>query len=218
LKTIYCISGLGATAEAFSNLKIKEYQLHVIEWLLPLRNETIEAYAARMAREITTPNPILLGLSFGGMMCIEIAKQIPVEKVIIVSSIKTKKELPFWMKAIAKTQLHKVAPLKANTRLLRPLQNFMLGAHTSQDKEIAIQFRKNADVNYVRWAIDKIINWQNTWQHAHTIHLHGTADKMFTIKKITPTITINKGGHFMIMNRAEEVSDAINMCLHAYDH
>ena len=41
-----------------------------------------------MSREIdTSRNPILIGLSFGGMMCIEIAKLIPVEKVILISSI-----------------------------------------------------------------------------------------------------------------------------------
>lgn len=210
MKTIYCISGLGATAKAFSKLHIEGYQLQVIEWLQPLPKETIEAYAARMAAGIKEENPVLLGLSFGGMMSIEIAKQIPVQKVILVSSIKTKKELPLWMKAVAKTQLHKIAPLKANTRLLRPVQNFFLGAHTKEDKEVAIQFRRNADVHYVRWAIDKVLNWQNTWQPASIVHIHGSSDKMFPVKKVQATHIIKNGGHFMIMNKAAEVSAAIS--------
>jgi pimeloyl-ACP methyl ester carboxylesterase len=213
MKTIYCISGLGATAKAFSNLQIEGYKLHVIEWMQPVPKETIEAYAARMAAAITEPEPILLGLSFGGMMSIEIAKHIPVQKIILVSSIKTKSELPFWMKVVAKTQLHKIAPIKTDTRLLRPVQNFFLGAHTPEDKEVAIAFRRNADVNYVRWAIDKVINWQNTWQPSNIIHIHGTADKMFSLKKAQPTHVIKNGGHFMIMNKAGEVSAAISSFL-----
>ncbi len=213
MKTIYCISGLGATAKAFSNLQIEGCKLHVIEWLQPLPKETIEAYAARMAAEIKEENPILMGLSFGGMMSIEIAKHIPVQKVILVSSIKTKSELPFWMKAVAKTQLHKIAPIKTDTRLLRPIQNFFLGAHTPEDKEVAIAFRRNADIVYVRWAIDKVLNWQNTWQPSNIIHIHGSTDKMFSIKKIQPTHVIKNGGHFMIMNKASEVSAAIKSYL-----
>jgi esterase/lipase len=213
MKTIYCISGLGATAEAFSKLNIEGYRLHVIEWLQPLPKETIEAYATRMCAAIKEENPILLGLSFGGMMSIEIAKQIPVQKIIIVSSIKTKNELPLWMKAVAKTQLHKIAPLKTNSRLTRPVQNFFLGAQTQEDKEVAIQFRRNADINYVRWAIDKVLNWQNTWQPASIVHIHGSSDKMFPAKKAQPTHIIKNGGHFMIMNKAGEVSTAISSFL-----
>lgn len=213
MTTIYCISGLGATAKAFSKLKIDGHRLQVIEWLQPLHNETIEAYAARMAAAIKEDNPILLGLSFGGMMCIEMAKHIPVKKIILVSSIKTKYELPFWMKAVAKTGLHKISPLKTNSRLTRPVQNFFLGTHTAEDKEVAIQFRRNADVVYVRWAIDKVLNWQNTLLPTGVIHIHGSADKMFPIKKVSATATIKNGGHFMIMNKAPEVSAAISSYL-----
>ena len=213
MKTIYCISGLGATAKAFSKLHIEGYRLQVIEWLQPLAKETIEAYAARMRGCIREENPVLMGLSFGGMMCIEIAKQMPVQKIILVSSIKTKAELPFWMKTAAKLRLHKITPLKTNSRLTRPLQNYFLGAITAEDKDMAIQFRKNADVVYVRWAIDKVLNWNNGWQHPSTIHIHGDADKMFPVKRVNATAVVKNGGHFMIMNKAAAVSQLIRQFL-----
>jgi pimeloyl-ACP methyl ester carboxylesterase len=213
MKTIYCISGLGATAKAFSKLHIDGYRLQVIEWLPPLPNETIEAYAARMRDAIEDENPVLMGLSFGGMMCIEIAKQMPVKKIILVSSIKTKSELPLWMKAVAKTRLHKIAPMRTNSRITRPIQNYFLGTVTADDREVAIQFRRNADPAYVRWAVDKVINWQNSWQHPSTIHIHGNADKMFAIRNVQPTHIIKNGGHFLIMNRADEVSALVSQVL-----
>lgn len=213
MKTIYCISGLGATAKAFSKLNIEGYRLQVIEWVKPLPKESIEAYAARMRSAIQEENPVLMGLSFGGMMCIEIAKQMPVKKVILVSSIKTKSELPLWMKAVAKTRLHKIMPMRTNSRITRPIQNFFLGTVTADDREVAIQFRRNADPVYVRWAVDKVINWQNNWQHPSTIHIHGNADKMFGIRNVQPTHIIKNGGHFLIMNRADEVSALLRQAL-----
>ena len=101
MKTIYCISGLGADDRAFSKLEINNYSLKVIPWLEPHKKETIQHYAKRMRAGIDSDNPILMGLSFGGMVCIEIAKQIPVQKIIIISSIKSFLELPQWMKTIA---------------------------------------------------------------------------------------------------------------------
>lgn len=89
MKTIYCISGLGADEKAFSRLSIEGYQLQIINWLKPLHNETLQEYATRMRETIKEEEPILIGLSFGGIMCTEIAKQIPVQKIIIISSIKS---------------------------------------------------------------------------------------------------------------------------------
>ncbi len=213
MKTIYCISGLGATGKVFSKISIEGYRLQVIEWLQPLPNESIEAYAARMAGEVKETNPVLMGLSFGGMMSIEIAKHIPVQQIILISSIRSKNELPWWMKTVARLKLHKLTPVKTNYSLTRPIQNFFLGTVTAEDREIALQFRRNADIKYVRWAVDKVLNWQNTWQPPSIVHIHGTADKMFPIKKVRPSHIIKNGGHFMIMNKAGEVSAAIRQLL-----
>ena len=89
MKKIYCISGLGADERAFSKLNIKGFELKVIRWLMPIKDETLPEYASRMRQDIDDDNPILMGLSFGGMLCTEIAKQVPVKKIIIDRICKT---------------------------------------------------------------------------------------------------------------------------------
>lgn len=213
MKTIYCISGLGADERAFSKLKIIHgYRLQVINWLQPLTNETIEHYAKRMSSAIIEKDPILLGLSFGGIMCTEIAKLIPVEKIIIVSSIKTTKELPTWMKTVAFLKLNKIVPLKSS-RLSEPIQNRFLGISDDHDLQIARHYRKNADLTYVKWAVDKVVNWKNEWIHPAIYHIHGDKDKMFPSKNIKPTYLLKNAGHFMILNKADEVATCINQIL-----
>lgn len=212
MKTIYCISGLGADERAFSKLKVKDHVLQVIPWLMPEPAETIQHYAARMRAGITEENPILMGLSFGGMICTEIAKQIPVSKIIIISSIKSSKELPRWMRTVANLKLHKIVPLKS-TRLTQPLQNKMLGIQSAEEKSLVYSLRSTAELPYINWAVHQAINWKNDWQHPNIYHIHGDNDYMFPIKNIKADYTIKNAGHFMIMNRAAEVSACINAIL-----
>ena len=214
MKTIYCISGLGADERAFSKLKINGFVLKVIPWLMPEAGETIEQYAARMRADITAENPMLMGLSFGGMICTEIAKQIPVSKIIIISSIKSSRELPFWMKTVATLKLNKIVPLKS-TRLTQPIQNRMLGIQSEEEKTLVASLRRAVDLPYTNWAVNQAINWKNDWQHPNIYHIHGDKDNMFSIKNIKADYIIKNGGHFMIMNRAAEVSDCINSILNA---
>jgi pimeloyl-ACP methyl ester carboxylesterase len=212
MKTIYCISGLGADEKAFSKLNIEGYQLKVIDWIDPVKNEPLVNYATRMLQFIDDQNPILMGLSFGGIMCIEIAKQIPVQKIILISTIKTKYELPLWMKLVAKTRLHKIYSMKSY-KITQPFQNLFLGATSQDEKAMANNYRKNANTSYVKWAVNQILNWQNKEVPAPVFHIHGNADRMFPVKKVKADAIITNGKHLMIMTKANEVSKAINQFL-----
>jgi len=179
---------------------------------MPEPDETIEDYATRMRAGITEENPILMGLSFGGMICTEIAKQIPVSKIIIISSIKSSKELPRWMRTVAILKLNKIVPLKS-TRLTQPIQNKMLGIQSEEEKTLVASLRREVDLPYTNWAVHQAINWKNDWRHPNIFHIHGDNDFMFPIKNIKADYTIKNAGHFMIMNRAAEVSVCINTIL-----
>jgi pimeloyl-ACP methyl ester carboxylesterase len=215
--TIYCISGLGADEKAFSKLAVPGYQLHCLPWLLPEPNEPIAAYARRMLSAIPESNPILMGLSFGGMMCIEIAQQIPVHKVILISSVKTRMELPRWMKWAGKLRLHKVIPLKSS-KITEPLQNYNLGVTNEEERQMAAAFRRNVDIRYTNWAIHQVLTWRNTRVPENLYHIHGDKDRMFPLKKLTPDYTIENGGHFMILNKAEEISSRLTVILQNPSH
>ena len=212
MKTIYCISGLGADERVFAKLEVKGFELKVIHWLLPMPDETLPHYAERMRQEITEENPILMGLSFGGMVCTEIAKQVPVKKIILISSIKSSAELPLWMKTIARLKLHKIVPLRS-TKLTQPFQNRMLGVETEEEKTLVASFRKKVDLPYTNWAVNQALNWKNEWTHPEIYHIHGTKDNMFPIRNIKAEYIIKNAGHLMIMNRAAEVSTCINSIL-----
>jgi esterase/lipase len=209
MKQIYCISGLGADERIFFKLKIPGVQFKYLQWIAPEENESIQAYSKRMGQQIDDENPVLMGVSFGGMMAIEIGKHISAQKIILLSSIKSRKELPRWMKICGQLKLNKLAPARRPFKWMASFENNFLGTKSIEEEKLANDFRQTIDPHYLKWAIDKVINWQNEMQLSSLYHIHGTNDKTFPIKNIKPTHIINDGGHFMVMNRAEEISRVI---------
>ena len=211
-KPIYCISGLGADEKIFNNLRIKGYELRYIPWIRPHKNERIEGYAKRMSEHIKEDGAVLLGVSFGGMMSIEIAKQRTLRKLIIVSSIKSARELPRWMKTAGVLKLDKLLPVRIH-KYTEKIGNSRLGVSTIEEKEMVRNYRRNADLIFVDWAISQILNWKNDWQPENLVHIHGDKDKIFPVKKINPTSIIKDGTHMIIYNRAGEISEYIQNCI-----
>jgi pimeloyl-ACP methyl ester carboxylesterase len=212
MKQIYCISGLGADERIFSRLSPENTRFRYMQWLIPEDKETIESYAARMAHQIHHNNPVIMGVSFGGMMAIEIARIVPTSKVILVSSVKSQQELPQWMKLSGKLRLNKLMPPKP-VEWMSLLENTFLGAESPEEIALCNEFRKNVHPGYLRWAIEQIINWRNEWLPPVTYHIHGNKDKIFPLKGILPTHVIKGGGHFMIMNRAPAISSLLTKIL-----
>ena len=214
MKHIYCISGLGADERVFSRLAFTGYEIHFIKWFIPEKNEDISIYAKRLAEQITGDKPILIGLSFGGMMCIEIAKLLPIEKIILISSIKSFREIPLWMRLSGKLKLNKIFPMRS-FRLIEPLENYNLGIETIEEKEMVDLYRKNINTRYSDWAINIILNWKNEQVPGNLFHIHGSNDRIFPLRKVNPHYIVNTGGHLMIMNRYKEVNEYINTILNS---
>ncbi len=130
---VYCIPGFGAD-DFFSKLKISAH-LKCISWVKPVEQEPIALYAHRMAVLITEKNPIIVGVSFGGMIAIEISKILNLRQIILISSIKNRKELPVSLKIIRRLRLDKAFPVKriSQTSKTFHIANRRLGAVTPEE-------------------------------------------------------------------------------------
>ena len=211
MKNIYCISGFGADERIFSKLILTDHSVHFIRWIIPEKNEGISDYAKRLTLQIHHSNPILIGVSFGGMICIEISKLIEVEKIILISSIKSFNELPLWMRLAGKLKLNKLLPMKP-FKLLHPLENYNLGAETTDEKKLLYEYRKNLNPQYSEWGINIILNWKNNHIPKNLFHIHGSNDRIFPLKKLKPDYIVN-GGHLIIMNRYAAVKEYVDKIL-----
>lgn len=222
---VYCISGLGADHHIFDGLDVPDVRWVHLPWLMPEGDEPIASYAERMKAGMASASrptadaslqtegmpplgatsPVLLGVSFGGMMAIEIAKLFPAATIILVSSIRHWRQLPLPIKMTTHLGLGKWTP-PANLRLLAPLQDYFLGVETSADSRLVREYRGNVDPHYLQWSIRNIAGWQNEWQPASFYHLHGSKDRIFPINLVEPTHVVEGGGHLMIHNRVARIN------------
>ena len=203
-KKIYLFSGLGADERVFQKMDFSGFSVIYIKWIMPEKEETIENYANKLLIQIDTENPILIGLSFGGVIAIEVAKQIETEKVIILASAKTCNEIPFYFRWAGKIKLYKLLPTITLTKA-NFITYWLFGTTSKNEKYILNEILKDTDPRFLIWAIDKIANWTNKTSPENVIHIHGTADRILPIGFINCNFRIDQGGHFMTLNKAVEL-------------
>jgi pimeloyl-ACP methyl ester carboxylesterase len=207
---IYFVPGLAADKEIFENIKLPEitYTLHVISWLMPSKKETIVQYARRMAGFVTEKNAILVGVSFGGVVAQEMSSYLELKKLIIISSVKTKFELPIKFKIAKKLKIYKLLP----TRLLLTSKNysrFVLGPISRKRLKLYQDYLPIRDKYYLDWAIKNMICWNQDKPLAGVFHIHGDNDLVFPIKNIDNVITVTGGSHIMLLTKGPLVSRKI---------
>jgi pimeloyl-ACP methyl ester carboxylesterase len=205
MEELYLFSGLGADSRVFMNLDLSGYNVNYIKWISPNEKEFIEDYAKRLVSQIKTSKPTLIGLSFGGMVAIEVSKLIGYNKLIIVSSVKTRNELPSYFRIAGTLGLHKLAPLRQFKKPSK-LTNWLFGVTDPQDIELLNSIMQDTDLPFFKWAVDRIVNWNNTTGRDRLYHIHGGQDRILPNRFLKSRILIEKGGHLMILNMANDVS------------
>lgn len=205
IKNIYIFSGLGGDERVFQRLDFSEFSTTFIKWKNPQESETIENYASRLLEQITTPRPILIGLSLGGIMAIEIAKQIDTEQVIIIASAKTKNEIPFYYRWDGKLNLQNFIPIEF-LKKSNVISDSVLGKTSSSEKQLLKSIFAETDPAFLKWAICKVFCWSNQTKLKNIKHIHGTKDHIFPCLFVRCDLKIKNGGHFLTLKKADEIS------------
>lgn len=210
MQHIYCISGLGADFRIFQHIRIPDAVMHPINWETPHKGESLPAYAKRLSEQILHPQAILLGVSFGGMLATEISKLVAVKKTILISSNRSPKEFPRYLKWAGKMQLHKLVPYHLVTRMA-VLNRFIFDTRSkAEELYLKRMMLKESDVVFIQRAVDMIMRWKATDSNdSSLIQIHGTKDRLLLPGRIVADHWIEGGGHFMIWNEAEKISNIL---------
>ena len=206
---VYFMPGMAASPSIFERIQLPSdtFEIHLLEWLLPEKEETIEAYAQRVAKDIKHDNVILVGVSFGGILVQEMKAFVNPKKVIIISSVKSNKELPRKMKVAKTTKAYKLIPTQLFENI-DMLTKFTFGSSIIKQRlKLYEKFLSVRDKHYLDWAIEQIINWKRTEIDSEVIHIHGDADEVFPIKYIQNPIVVKGGTHIMILTKYRWLND-----------
>lgn len=199
---VYFMPGMAASPKIFENIQLptSQFEMHFLEWIIPDGNETLSQYAIRMNSYIKHDNIALIGVSFGGVLVQEMSKHLTLKRVIIISSVSSKHELPKRMVMARKTKAYSLIP----TSLVHQLDTFLKYAFGSNIKKRLELYKKYLSVNdkkYLDWAIKNMVCWDQEKPIPGAIHIHGDQDMVFPCHHIHDFIKIKGGTHIMIINK-----------------
>jgi pimeloyl-ACP methyl ester carboxylesterase len=203
---VYFISGIGADYRLFSHLQLPEgYTASYIHWIPPNDKEKLKDYALRLAGQIDTAEPfILAGLSLGGIMAVEIAKQFPPLCTILISSVPLSAHLPKYFKLAHRLQLNKLVPAS----LLKTASTIKhsLTMRSPANRKLMREVIRSGDDRFITWAMNAVLEWDNATIPQPFYHIHGTRDEVFPISLTKPTHVVPNGGHMFLVDRPEAVN------------
>ncbi|MFN3405601.1 MAG: alpha/beta fold hydrolase [Cytophagaceae bacterium] len=205
---IYQISGLGADERIYRNLNVDSVDFIFLDWLKPLKKEKIEQYATRMLEKIPEDSAYVMGFSFGGMLAVEMWKQRPGLKLILLSTAKTRKEVGADFHLMGYTGLHKLAPkdffCKPHSFLVKKFD-----VKTEEEKALLEDIIRNSDPDVTDWAINCIIYWKNKTIPSDFIHIHGSYDQVIRLSNVNATHVLETG-HWLPYDKSEEVGRIVS--------
>lgn len=208
---VYLVPGLGADHRVFKTLHLPGFKTHILAWEHPNKNEPIADYTKRLLPQIKAEPAVFIGLSFGGVIAAEMKQHFPHAKIILISSICSRKELPWWARLGGTLRLNILFP-GTFLKHRNPIVRWIFGANKGHDTELFNAILRDSDADFLYWAFDAILNWEGSGSH-RMHHIHGEKDRLLPIRFTTADICVKGGGHFMIVSHGTEISSILTEIL-----
>ena len=206
---LYCMPGLAANSKIFEFIRLpKPFVIHKLEWIDPLPNESIQSFSKRMCEKIKKKNPILLGVSFGGILVQEMSKIIPCHKVIIISSVKSYKEFPIHIMLGRRSKAYKYFPTQWIDKT-EDFIGFVFGPSMRNRMGLYKHYLSFRSKEYLQWALHHFFQWDQKEADPKVIHIHGTHDALIPVFNIKNYIAVKGGTHAMILRKAHLLNEIL---------
>jgi pimeloyl-ACP methyl ester carboxylesterase len=180
----------------------------VVPWLAPESGEVIRSYARRLADSLAAKGPCFVGgVSFGGIVALEVARLIPARACFLISSIRSLDELPPWSRLwrnLSSMRAHRIDSLLAAVgRLSSTVPRQVRTPATAR----LTKFAGPAGA-WHRWATSAVLRWtpSDVPGRAPIVQIHGDADATFPLRYTHPDYVIRRGGHVLPLTHPQELA------------
>lgn len=205
---ILLLPGMTPDARVYERLLERLPTATVVPWIEPCPNESLSAYAKRLAESIPTQeDAIVCGVSFGGIVAREVAAHLNAKVCVLISSVRHPRELPPWFRVF---------------RLLArlPLEP-MLGVIGSAGRRFPRRYRTSSTARWTklagpegawhRWATAAVLRWTTSTEMDETpvFQIHGDRDTTFPLRYVNPDVVVRGGGHTLAQTHAAEIVEIL---------
>ncbi len=211
---LYLIPGMANDHRLFDDYRFDTSMVRpkVLHWPDWKGSEGFEDYAKLLIQQVDTTEPfVLLGFSMGGMLAQEMSKTIKPAAIILVSSVKTSKHLPF------RTKVGKVFPIyrlmsEGMVKRASGTKWFFKEIKTDRHVQLYQSMVANTGAKFFKWQICATVNWDYGESDSPPMryHIHGEKDKAIPLhRKATPDVVIKGGSHEIIVNEIDRITKLV---------
>ena len=213
-QVVYLIPGQGADARLYKNIQLDSiYEVRNIEYFTPEKGWDMNEFAHQLARQIdTTQTFSIVGVSLGGMLATEMNDFLNPKKVILISSAKSRKELPFRYRFQKVIPIHEIVPgfvIKASAKILQPIVEPDRGKDASTFKAML----RDKDPKFMKRTVKMILEWNRETYDENIFHIHGDLDKTIPARNVDFDYLVEDGSHMMVLTRGDLISQLLNQIL-----
>ncbi len=213
MRKIFLISGLGVDTRLYNNIDLQDNEVIPVDWIEPHETDTLETYAQKLIHQYhITSGSVVIGTSLGGMLTIEIAKKVNISKAILISSIKTINEAPWYFSLFRTLPVYKLLPGK----LIQKMGYFskpIFGKFTDNGAWLFEDMLNKSSPVFIKWAMRAVLAWKNETIPPNVYTIIGDEDLVFSYKKIKNPIIVKGGTHIMVYDKAKQINKILKSIL-----
>jgi pimeloyl-ACP methyl ester carboxylesterase len=207
-------SGLGLDARYVTPPFPLPFDLYVPPWIDPLENETLEQYAQRIIPTLNLDESrdyYLGGVSFGGMVALEVARHVNPHGVFLISSCSSYQCISWLVRVPGKLIAPYVSPNFVRKFLwLAPLAIRLVGPLHRDQRNLLIEIWNDANLEVMRWGAMIMTQWQFNHQLTVPVHqLHGRYDHFIPLANVQPDAVVRNGWHALNLTHPREMFNFI---------
>lgn len=211
---VYLFPGEGSDERLFAKFHFDStYEVVHVKFPTPEEGATMKTYAKAISTQIDTNGRyIFIGVSFGGMICSELSDYLHLEKIIVISSAKCRKELPMRYTFQRTVPINKLVPpklVKRGARILQPIVEPDRKLHN----DVFNSMLADKSPDYYKRTVNMILNWDRKTPNEKIIHIHGTNDHTLPIRNGKADYIIEGGSHMMTLTRGDEINALVQSIL-----
>ena len=213
-RRLVLFSGMGADARLFQSLRIPEAEIVTPAHAEPAQEETLPHYAARIADSLKIqPADIVGGISFGGMVAGEIARQRPVAGLILLGSCLRPDRLPRSYRWIERFGVF-IPDFLLSFRSWRPLVRWRFAPLTHEAESCLIDMAHASDCAQIRTFGRMVMNWNGVKNiDCPIVAIHGDRDRVIPLHCADAHVILKDAGHAFTLTHADETISAIRVFL-----
>jgi pimeloyl-ACP methyl ester carboxylesterase len=184
----------------------------VLHWPAWQEAKGFADYAKLLIQQVDTTAPfVLLGFSMGGMLAQEMSKIIQPEAIIIVSSVRAAKHLPF------RTRVGKFLPIyrlisEGMVKQASGCKWFFKQIREAKHVRLYQSMVAATGAKFLKWQICATVHWDYAPSPTspQLYHIHGEKDKAIPLRKgAKPNVVIPGGSHEIIVNELGQITKLV---------